>query len=202
MINVLSSRRECGQQNRCNDECNTISKVSDNQRPPATKAVDEHHAKELRDERDHGADGLVLQRVLRGDADLAINGHAVILDGTDSSHLDRSLEGTGQKQAAERRLVPEQLGIRLRFVLVLEGDGLLDLVELSPHPHVIHIAVSVQPCESLESFLDASVVDEPSGRFGEEQDEKSEDAGWDDLDSEADTPLVAVGGPEANESPV
>ena len=46
-------------------------------------------------------------------------------------------------------------------MLVLECQGVLDLVEFGANPGIIDVAVRVQLCEGAEAFLHAAVVDEP-----------------------------------------
>lgn len=49
-------------------------------------------------------------------------------------------------------------------MLVLETDRFLDLVIFGSNPWVVDIAVAVEFCEGLETFIWAVVVDEPTIR--------------------------------------
>ena len=64
---------ELGKQNCRHDEGDAVAEVSSDQGPATTEAIDEHHAEELSDQCDDRVDGLVLQGVLAGDTDLAVN---------------------------------------------------------------------------------------------------------------------------------
>ena len=48
-------------------------------------------------------------------------------------------------------------------MLVLEGDLVLNLLELGLNPGIGLITVGVKPCKSLEALLNPAVVDEPAG---------------------------------------
>jgi hypothetical protein len=50
-------------------------------------------------------------------------------------------------------------------VLVLEGDLVLDLLELGLNPGIGLVAVGVEPRKSLETLLNSAVVDKPAGRL-------------------------------------
>jgi len=45
---------------------------------------------------------------------------------------------------------------------MFEGNGFLNLIILGSDPWVVDIAVGVESCESLEPFVWAVVVDEPT----------------------------------------
>ena len=47
-------------------------------------------------------------------------------------------------------------------MLVLICDGLLDLLVLSKHERVVQIAMRMQLCQNLVSFLGLAVINEPS----------------------------------------
>lgn len=89
-------------------------------------------------------------------------------------------------------------------------DRVADLVVLSAHPGVIFIAVSVESCKGLETFLRFAVVDEPSvislmygqsrskrqecipWRLWEQHDQQCEHHSRYTLDPQAKTPLHRV----------
>ena len=50
-------------------------------------------------------------------------------------------------------------------MLVLEGDLVLDLLELGLNPGIGLVAVSVKLRKSLETLLNPAVVDKPAGRL-------------------------------------
>lgn len=56
----------------------------------------------------------------------------------------------------------EELSVRLRFVVALVGDGVLNLVVLSADPRVHLVAIRMQLCESLQPSLRLTVGDEPA----------------------------------------
>jgi hypothetical protein len=108
------------------------------------------------------------------------------------------LQGAGDEQAAEARLVLEQLDVRLGLVLVLEGDGVLDRLELGLDPRVGGVAVGVQLGERLQAKVGLAVVDQPAWGLGEQKDEGAEEDGGDDLNTERGAPLSVVIGSEAD----
>ena len=195
---VTSTGRKLGEQHSGDDECHHVAQVAADQRPAAAGMVDQQYAQELGNQGDDGRDGLVLERLVAGDADLAVDGHGEVLDGAHARHLDRGLDGARQEQAAEGRAVSEQLHIRLGLRLVLHGDLLLDLLEFGPHPRVLGVPVGVQLRQRAETVIDSAVVDQPPRRLGEEEDEGGEDDAGDVLDAQAYAPLAAVGGREAD----
>lgn len=50
-------------------------------------------------------------------------------------------------------------------MLVLEGDLLLNLLELGLNPGIGLVAVGVEPRKSFETLLNPAVVDKPARRF-------------------------------------
>lgn len=92
-------------------------------------------------------------------------GTGVLLDSRDTSHLHRGLKSTAKEESAERGPVREQLDVRLRLVLVLKGDGFLDLGELGLHPWILLVSISVELGKGLETLIRAVVVNEPTGRL-------------------------------------
>jgi hypothetical protein len=77
-------------------------------------------------------------------------------------------------------------------VLVLEGELVLDLLELGLNPGVILVAMSVQLGQIAKAFLDATMVDQPTWRFGEQQNKSSKEDSGDDLNSQTGAPLAIV----------
>lgn len=56
----------------------------------------------------------------------------------------------------------EQVEIGLGFVLVLEGNALLNLSILGLHPSVVFIAIGVQLGQCTQTLLGATIVNEPT----------------------------------------
>lgn len=71
------TRRELCDQNGCYDERDAIAQVSKDQWPSAACFVNEQDCGELSDDGNDAVDALILEGVVAGDADLAVNGHAV-----------------------------------------------------------------------------------------------------------------------------
>jgi len=90
------------------------------------------------------------------------DGWRVVLDGRNTSHLDRSLDSADEDKATERASALKELDVGLGFLLVLVGDHVLDLIEFSAHEWIVHVAVGVQLGEGPETFFRFAVVDKPS----------------------------------------
>lgn len=186
------ARRELGQKDGGDDEGNAVAKVTEDQGPAATSLVDEHHAEELSDEGNDGGDGLVAEGLITGDANLLVDCDGVVLDGTDTGHLNGSLESASEEETTEARLVGEELLVRLCGALVLGGDGILDLVKLGADPGIVDVAVSVKLGQGGKTLVKTAVVDEPTRRLGEEENKQSQNATRNTLDTQTDAPLVVV----------
>lgn len=76
---------------------------------------------------------------------------------------------------------------------VLEGDLVGDLLVFRLDEGVVLVAMGVEVRKNLESFGATSVVNEPSWRFGEEQDQKSKEPSWNELNTERYTPRLVTG---------
>lgn len=83
-IVVTFSGRELGEQNRGDDERDTIPEIASNHRPSASGVVDEEDTAELSHDGDDRADALVLEGVRPGDSDLGEDVGGVVLDGGDT----------------------------------------------------------------------------------------------------------------------
>lgn len=83
-------------------------------------------------------------------------------------------------------------------MLVLEGNGILDLLELGLNPRVGLITMGMEPGKSLETLLDVPVVNKPARRLRKNHDKGSEENSRNDLNSERRSPLAVVGGGESN----
>ena len=59
----------------------------------------------------------------------------------------------------------------LRFDFTIELDGSLDFVEFISNKTVIFVAVSMVVCECFQSLCIASLLDQPTGRLGNEENE-------------------------------
>lgn len=92
LVVVVPLGRELRHQDRRDDKGQHVAQVAEDERPATARVVDEHHAQELRDERNDGGDGLVPQRLIRRNAQLRINVHAEILNRTHTRHLHRRLQ--------------------------------------------------------------------------------------------------------------
>ena len=86
---------------------------------------------------------MILQRLITRDSNLLEDDRGVVLDCGYTSHLNRCLDRASEEQSAERALVGEELDNGFCLMLVLEGDHILDLLELSLHPRVALVAVGV-----------------------------------------------------------
>jgi len=162
------TRREHGQEYGRDDEGDHITQVTKNQGPATTGLVDEQDGTELSDKRDDAVDTLVLEGVVTRDADLSIDGDWIVLYGGDAGYLDGGLQSTCNQEAAESCFGSEEFHVRFRLVLVLIGDGLLDLLKLGKHEGVVHVAMRVQLCQYLMCFLGLALIDKPSV-FGQYQ---------------------------------
>lgn len=181
---LFTARRELGEKDSSNDESERVEKVTADQGLSATSLVDNKHADELSDKSETGRDGLVLERVVARDTNLLVDSNRVVLNSADTSHLDGGLDGTSETKTSEAGLVGEELLVALGSSVMLDRDALLDLVKLGTDPSIVGVAVGVKTGKSLETLLDASVVDQPSRRLGEEEDESAEEDGGDTLDAE------------------
>lgn len=177
---VGGSRREDGEHDGRNDEEETVGEVAADHPPATADFVDDDDADHLGEQGKHRRDTLVLERVVGIDADLAEDGRAarglamsvnssfergsvpVVLDGGNTSHLDRSLDSADQQQATERALVGEEFSVRLSGILVLVDDRVADLLVFRLHPGVRLVAVGVELGESTKASIWLAVVDEPS----------------------------------------
>ena len=205
-----SSWWEHCQEDGSEDEEETVEEVATDQSPSATGPVNEPDTSGLGKKSEDRADTLVLERVGRGDTNLLEDGDTVVLDCRNTSHLHGSLNGADEHQATQRRPVGEELLVRLGLVLVFVGDGILDLLELGAHPWIVLVTVGVQSRECGQTLLLVTVVDEPTRRLGEKQNQSSKDDSWDDLQTEREPPLDgiaraevlcgSVGGPRRDES--
>lgn len=103
-------------------------------------------------------------------------------------------------------------------MLVLVGDALLNLGKFSLHPSIGFISMGVQLGQSLEAFFGAVVVDEPTGRLncvsccilkylrennsisylGEKNNQQTQNYGREDLKTQRQLPLRAVGWSKSN----
>lgn len=108
------------------------------------------------------------------------------------------MDGHREEEPSEAGPVRKELYIRLRFVLMLVGDSVLDLRELGNNPWIVLISMRMKLSKDSEALIRSTVVDEPTRRLREKENEESENAGWDDLDGKTDTPLLAAGIREAN----
>ena len=95
----LSQRRrgELTNQDGSNQEHEAVDQVTDDQRPAATKAVDEQNTHSLGNERKDVVDGLVLERIVAVDANLLEDVDGEVLDRRDTGHLNGSLESASNE---------------------------------------------------------------------------------------------------------
>jgi hypothetical protein len=185
---LRGTRREASKHDRGDREEQAVGQIAADHRPPAADLVDEQDTAHLRYQSQHGGNTLVLQRVVGFDAHVGEDGllrvsivsprhcvglhpdvtyRAVVLNSGHASHLHTSLDSADEHETAERRLVLEQLHVRLSSILMLVLDRVADLVVLGAHPRVVFVAVGMQSGESLESFLRLSMINKPSARRSE-----------------------------------
>lgn len=97
------------------------------------------------------------------------------------SYLRKETEADeNQESVAVARRRP-QLAPRVLLVLLLERDGLLDLVELDIDQRVVLVALCVVLGQNLLGLGGLPVGDEPAGRLGHEPDEGDLEQGRDGL---------------------
>ena len=156
------ARRELLQQDRGDNESDAVADVSSDHGPSPTRPIDEEDTAQLCNQSENGRNGLVLQRLVAGDTHLREDVGAVVLDSANSSHLHGSLDGAGEEEPTETGAIGEKLNVGLGLVLVLEGQGVLDLIEFSAYPRVVDVAIGVEFGEGAEAVVDAAVVDEPA----------------------------------------
>lgn len=124
---------------------------------------------------------------------MSVDGDRVVLDCRDTRHLNGSLQSASDEDTAEAGHVGEEFFIGFGFVVMVERDTLLNLVELSPNPRVILVAVAVELGECFQTEFGFVVVKQPAWGFGEEEDEGSKHDGGNNLDTEGNAPLSSVG---------
>jgi len=95
------TRWELGEQSCRDNEGDHVANIAEDQWPATTELVNQHHAKELSDQGDDAVDPLVFECVLTRDADLLVDGNAVVLNCGDTGHLNRSLQSTAQEETSE-----------------------------------------------------------------------------------------------------
>lgn len=145
--------------------------------------IDEEHTQHLGHQRQNTRDGLIPQRLIPRNANLAIDLYRVVLYCAHTRHLHARLQRARQEQPAERALVLEERPVAHGGLLALDGQGVLDLEELGADPGIVLVALGVELGEGGETFVFPAVGDEPAGGFGEEEDEEGEDATGNDLDA-------------------
>jgi hypothetical protein len=146
----------------------------------------------LSHESDDRGNHLVSKSLIALNTDLGVDGNGIVLDSAHTSHLRSDLDRDGKPKSSEARFISEKLTVTLGRSFVLEGKTLLDLVKLSPYPRIVHITVRVKFGKSLETFLFTAVVNQPTGRFGEEENKSSQENRGQVLNTERDAPLARV----------
>lgn len=71
-------------------------------------------------------------------------------------------------------------------MLVVVGEGLLNLGEFGFDPRVFFIAVGMKLGKGPQALLLVPMVDEPTWAFGEQENECDEKDRWNDLDAKRD----------------
>lgn len=84
------------------------------------------------------------------------------MNGGDTRHLNRRLDRAGEEETPKARAVGEELNIGLCLMLMLKGQGVLDLIEFGADPRVVDVSVAMEFRQGAETLLDFTVVDEPS----------------------------------------
>ena len=105
--------------------------------------INEQDTHELRDESKDRRNGLVLQSLVTLNSHQSVDGDGVVLDRRHTGHLNRGLDGAGEEKTAEAGLVGEELTERACGVLMLKGNGILDLRKFGAHPRIVDIAMRV-----------------------------------------------------------
>jgi len=85
----------------CNDERDHVAQVTEDKRPTTSSAVDEEDGTELSNKGNDRVDSLVFEGFVTFDTDESIDRDRVVLDRTDTSHLDGGLKSAGNKQTTE-----------------------------------------------------------------------------------------------------
>lgn len=187
---VLGSRRETGEKNSCDDESDAVEDVTADQRPATSGSINDEHANELSDQGDDGRDHLVSEGLVTLDSDLGVNFDRVVLNSANTSHLRSDLHRDSKPQTSETRPISEELTVALGRSLMLHRKTLLDLVKLGTDPSIVDITVRVKFGERLKTLISTAVVDQPTRRLGEEEDQSGENHGGQVLDTKGDTPLA------------
>ncbi|KAI6755517.1 hypothetical protein HG531_004623 [Fusarium graminearum] len=117
------------------------------------------------------------------DSSALVNNVGVVADQSITRVLRNDTQGDQEHETVTVALGSEKVDVATGLLgLVLEGNGVLDLVVFELHGRVVDIAVGVVFREDGESFLMALVGHEPSRRFGDPPDKGDLDKGGDSLD--------------------
>lgn len=187
---VLGSRRETSQKDSCDDEGDAVENVTADQRPATSGSVNDEHTDELSDKGDDGGDHLVSKGLVTLDPDLGVDFNRVVLNSANTGHLRSDLHRDSKPQTSKARLIGEELTIALGRSLMLHRKTFLDLIKLSAHPGIVNISMRVKFSECLKTLIGTAVVNQPTRRLGEEEDQSGENYGWEVLDTKGDTPLA------------
>lgn len=129
---------------------------------PSANGVDGQDTNRRPRKRDDGVDGLEQQRHARRDANLREDLWTKVLNGADAGHLTAGLDRHDENRAADVGPAAEEVEIGDFPLGVLLGDLRLDEIVLGEDVWIARVAVGVQLSESLEPFVSAVVVTEPS----------------------------------------
>lgn len=100
------------------------------------------------------------------------------------------LHRDSEPQTSKARPISEELTVALGRSFMFHLKTLLDLIKLSPDPGIVDITMRVKFSECLKTLVSTSVVNQPTGRLGEEEDQSGENHGGEVLDTKGDTPLA------------
>lgn len=140
--------------------------------------------------------------VLLGDTGALVDGVHVVGEQSITRVLGDDTEGDDDGQPPAVTLGAEEVHVGGGPVgLLLDADGLLDLLELELDGSIVGVATSVPGGKDVEGLLVPVLVDEETGGLGDEPDEGELDEGGDDLDEGDGTPrpvVVDVGSSPSN----
>ena len=145
---------DCGSHGGPDDVGGAHSSRSGEEEGTTTKLVNPETHEEGDDEVDDGEDTVDLELQLRvGDAGEGEDVGHVVGDETVAGPLGEETQGDEDDQAVTVALGAPELGPAVALKLLLELDGLLDLVELDLDELVLLVAAGVGARENLESLL-------------------------------------------------
>jgi len=105
MVRLLNSRRCINEiltnQDACDEKADHVHQVSSNQRPSSSKPVNKQNAEGLCKQPNDVVNSLIFERIGAADTNLSVYLDAILLDGGNAGHLNRSLESASDEKTAE-----------------------------------------------------------------------------------------------------